>query len=171
MGRMAICAQQRLLAGHTGGMTTSPVTTDIVAFITARLDERQQFAEAAAKDASPRFDVDGTHWRSADGEYVSCEEATLAVGPYGFLGDAIANHVVANDPAFVLADVAAKRVIIEDYHIVLANYVTERQQGDEVMAGAYELVAKSLLMVLRRLVTPYADHPDYRDEWKVSADV
>ena len=144
-------------------MTTSPVTE----FLAARWGEEQQLAEAAAKDASPRYDVDGTHWRSSDGEYISCEEATLAVGPYGFIGDAFASHVVAHDPARVLADIAAKRAIVEDYQIVMANNAIERaNDGDELKIAARELVAKSLRMVLIRLAAPYADHPDFDETWR-----
>jgi hypothetical protein len=86
--------------------------------------------------------VDGTYWRSVDGEYVSCEEATLAVGPHGFLGDAIANHVVANDPEFVFADVAAKRALLALWQ--------------KIDSGVYSPDAKQVADdILEQLLAPY----------------
>lgn len=60
-------------------------------------------------------------------------------------------HIARHDPARVLREVEAKRRIIglcvgtledEDYGLVLAQEV------------------------LQRLALPYAEHPDYREEWR-----
>jgi hypothetical protein len=50
-------------------------------------------------------------------------------------------------PARIIADVEAKRRIVER---------CEHYDGDELVASD----------VLRHLATVYADHPDYRDEWR-----
>jgi fructoselysine-6-P-deglycase FrlB-like protein len=56
---------------------------------------------------------------------------------------------VAVDPAHLLAECEAKRRIVEACADVLA-YDAEALPQD----------------VLRFLALPYADHPDYREEWK-----
>jgi len=60
-------------------------------------------------------------------------------------------HIARHDPTRVLAECQAKRRIIEA--------VKEHEEGeweDDPIHGA----------VLRPLALPYADHPDYRQEWK-----
>jgi hypothetical protein len=84
-------------------------------------------------------------------------------------GQPKAEHLVRHDPARVLRETAAKRAILADYQIVMANNAIENaahgDQHDEVKAAARDLIAKVLRMVLHRLAAPYADHPDYQQEW------
>lgn len=62
------------------------------------------------------------------------------------------DHFSRHDPARVLAECEAKRRIM--------GLVTQ-------MGGYYEPDAGRVgAEVLRALALPYADHPDYRDEWK-----
>jgi hypothetical protein len=63
-------------------------------------------------------------------------------------------HIARHDPARVLAEVEAKRRIVE----MGASYVPELEHGDN---GEWALDA-----TLRLLALPYADHPDYRQEWR-----
>jgi hypothetical protein len=140
-------------------------TMTIVEFLTARLDER----EAAAKAATPgpwRYNPQ-KHTRHPRTTFF--EEAVFA-GPSGkdaivvaatgedddpqSMDDAI--HIAANDPAYTLADIAAKRAIIADYERVWES----RRAHPEDMAAAAALLA--LHGVVQLLVSPYADHPDYR---------
>lgn len=66
---------------------------------------------------------------------------------------------------FDLADIAAKRRIVEK----AATYDPLRDTGN-VTANAGVIVAKMVYdVVLRELANPYADHPDYREEWRVDA--
>jgi len=68
------------------------------------------------------------------------------------------------DPVRVLAECEAKRRIVEAYIDTLAMIPTHvLGDGDEhptVIAEEYEA------HILPALALPYADHPDYRDEWR-----
>lgn len=71
--------------------------------------------------------------------------------------------------ARLLDDLAAKREIVKDYQVVVANNaIRNAVDGDEVQAAVYDLIAKSLGMVLRRLAAPYAGGPGWKDEWAVA---
>jgi hypothetical protein len=62
------------------------------------------------------------------------------------------------DPDRVLAEVAAKRAIVEIHYNGAPEHYTERcSPCDTVNEPCRTLLA---------LATPYADHPDYREEWK-----
>lgn len=79
-------------------------------------------------------------------------------------------HIARWDPARTLAEIRAKRAILENYQIVAANNEIEKaRRGDEVEIAVRDVIAKSLLMVLRRLAAPYADHPDYDQVWRIDA--
>lgn len=58
------------------------------------------------------------------------------------------------EPSRALADCEAKRRIVEEAR----NYSPELAEGDN---GEW-----ALDMAVRALASVYADHPDYRDEWK-----
>jgi hypothetical protein len=64
-------------------------------------------------------------------------------------------HITRWDPARVLAECDAKRRIVEDLQDELAN-----QHDPE--PTTLQLADRTL----RALALPYADHPDYREEWK-----
>jgi hypothetical protein len=68
-----------------------------------------------------------------------------------------ARFIAANSPAHILAECEAKRRIVE---IATAQIRLGREARGwdnwEDMAG----------QTLRALALPFADHPDYRDEWK-----
>ena len=63
------------------------------------------------------------------------------------------NHIANYSPARVLAECAAKRAIIEQS----GNYSPELEHGDN---GEW-----AFDVTLRALVSAYADHPDYQQEW------
>jgi hypothetical protein len=153
---------------------------DLIAFLRAREDERQAHAE---KDlwALDRA-TNGGDWKArygynlptslivADGVQVAITVASvdgLADGEENqHAKDAflIARMVKAarqraND---VLGDVAAKREIIHQ----LVDTYAERRGDDE--AAEWHKVGHDYarLKVLRLLALPYADHPDYREEWR-----
>lgn len=57
---------------------------------------------------------------------------------------AYAVHIARHDPARILAECEAKRAIVAYDHVDLATYID----------------------MTRLLALPYADHPDYREEWR-----
>jgi hypothetical protein len=67
-------------------------------------------------------------------------------------------HARRHDPARVLAEVEAKRRIVEAFE---ADDNRERYGG-----CGDDCEWKALDYALRLLALPYADHPDYRPEWK-----
>lgn len=70
-------------------------------------------------------------------------------------------HIARHDPARVLAECEAKRRIVEEYE---ANFWPD--PGDrEALTDASS--AASPAAMIRLLALPYADHPDYREEWHV----
>jgi hypothetical protein len=144
------------------------MTDDLVAFLRARLDEDA----AAAREADPGpWEVRGT-----------CGEV-YRVHTVGTLVDSVggchghsevfvsqvpnkpnhrqnAAHVARHDPTRVLAEVAAKKAIID----------THRRQADRWcvtcdVPGDYQGPPHGCT-TLRLLTAVYADHPDYREEWK-----
>jgi hypothetical protein len=74
--------------------------------------------------------------------------------------------VMANDnygyllvqPARVLADVKAKRAIVE-----LRAALSQMDRADDRWEAGH---IQSADFAVRHLATAYADHPDYREEWK-----
>ncbi len=82
------------------------------------------------------------------------------------MGDA--EHIARHDPAHVLADVDAKRQVIAEH------YCPDDLDIDEKPHCGF--CDKALVMNdrqgewpcrhLRLLALPYADHPDYRAEWR-----
>ncbi len=161
-------------------MADVDATGPLAAFVTARLDEEQRLAEEAARKASPRYDVDGTHWR-ASGEGIYCEELALAVGAYGYLDDEVAEHIGRHDPARVLADLAAKRKRLALYleaKAVLegilkgfraeetpANFHMHAAQRQKREQAAGRFIAFQTSVKLDAMT--WAKHGGFRPEWKV----
>ena len=68
----------------------------------------------------------------------------------------IDEHICRWDPARVLAECQAKRRIVEMYEA--------RVEQDHLTVQAH---ATGLLLALRALAQPYADHPDFDPAWAV----
>ena len=74
----------------------------------------------------------------------------------------LAEHIARHDPARVLAECEARRRIVMSAQ--QAQESLERRR-DPTPADVHGHVI-ALREVIRLLALPYADHPDYRDEWK-----
>lgn len=160
--------------------------TTLTDFLLARIAEDEAVARGAIDPERP-----GTHWRWIDageqggpaepdpetgGEYLDMQASiwlctveefpTSSVGPLPAVAIASAQevksgaaaHIACFDPARVLAECEAKRRIVHEFtgESPHANY---DDCGDECVGNA-------LHWVLRVLAQPYADHPDYREEWR-----
>lgn len=151
------------------------MSTDLIAFLRARLDEDEATARAVVWDGSGN----GLSWGLA-------ASATVEVGDEEFNTDdrTVANHIVNNDPARVLAEVAAKLALVDDLlaerHVVCEDpwytcgLATEERDGGECIHEAEQGRCTCGLDArrdrrLRLLALPYASHPDYREEWAVTA--
>jgi len=115
----------------------------LVEFLLARITEDEAAARAAFRTVDGR-DVGGWYWSNAgDAVFVDDSEQVVACGPWQqLMHQPSAHHIARWDPERVVAECAAKRRVIE-----LARGRPGRA-------------------VLRHLALVYADHPDYRDDWR-----
>ncbi|WP_052509102.1 DUF6221 family protein [Kitasatospora griseola] len=145
---------------------------DLVAFLRERLDEDYKLAFEAGDGGPDHWTFNPElPWNGDNGprEAVvrfngSALSYVAAVDPvHGRYGTWNARHIARHDPARVLAEVAAKRRI-------LARYTSAVEDSAEGADGYYDENrfedARQLVPVLRLLTLPYADHPDYREEWR-----
>ena len=119
------------------------MSDDLVAFLRARLDEHKQAAddgELAGLDRGWPFSVDA----QAEWEY---RAATAYRERF--------------KPTRVLYDIEAKRRIID------AFLRREHDSNGLPTVGTADSRAAGLLMAIRLLALPYADHPDYRPDWRL----
>lgn len=77
------------------------------------------------------------------------------------------DHILRHDPARVLADVEAKRRILDE-HTIEQSYGI----GPEMTRVKIDVCSTCRnkhgipCITVRLLALPYADHPDYREEWR-----
>lgn len=132
--------------------------SDPVAFVSARLDEDEAAARAAAPGPWRGHEAGG--WR----------EVLLAKGIS--LNAADAEHIARHDPARVLREVAAKRAILEYFLEPPDGF---RTGNAEVISGAAIGSGRGpgLLTVIEAIVLDLAavwsDHPDYDPAWGAAA--
>lgn len=150
---------------------------DLIGFIKARLDDDEGAAMDAVEQAASE------HWKamelddrsSADSRRprawgvatqqqiprrVALCRTDVPVGTPSVLAAQIARH----DPARVFREVRAKHRILSQGEYVLKE--ADKLAGTPAGSAA-EARAAVIDFVLRALALPYADHPDYRPEWKL----
>jgi hypothetical protein len=139
------------------------MSDDLTTFLRARLDEDEQTARAAAEEL-------GADWYYDDGFVLARREGDQVVtGSQDFLERERGEHIARHDPARVLADVEAKRQIIEQHKPATVSYLPSRERGCVTCSTAQTWDAQANeanCQTLCLLALPYADHPDYRDEWR-----
>ncbi|QGZ53356.1 hypothetical protein GPZ77_34565 (plasmid) [Streptomyces sp. QHH-9511] len=126
----------------------------LVQFLNDRLDED----ERAARRAGDSFRQIGETGVIVATEGDRAEECASA----NWTG--IADHIVRHDPTRVLAEVDAKREVANAYERAVAEF----QNSGPAMVSYDRLTGSvsSLRTALEFLALPYADHPDYREEWR-----
>ncbi|RAO26465.1 hypothetical protein PSN13_06493 [Micromonospora saelicesensis] len=147
---------------------------DLVTWLRARYDEREQKAKAAAADYAQdsglrwRIDIEG-NIRPAD----PVDNSVVAVGGWGGgVDEATGLHIVDNDPQSVLADLESKRRILDEHNDPMSDGRTLRPGGPRTVCGTCREFGMRdeqqpwPCNTLRFLALPYADRPGYRDEWK-----
>ena len=126
--------------------------SDLAAFLLARIAEDEAAARVAVAD-SGLIDAAKRADTAAQGRAADCA------------------HIARHDPARVLAECAAKRRIVEDHRSFDANdwphnrprlICTRCYDGDNVFGDE----AMYPCLTLRALAQPYADHPDFAEEWR-----
>ena len=134
------------------------VTTDLIAFLRARLDEDEWSARHAFADhnsATPNWCEPTTGVVDTGGPGI---EDLIAIGD-----GPIARHVARHDPARVLAEVDAKRRIIDDHPILTAWKICTRCSDFHNTEPVNKIPGPCL--TLRLLALPYNTHPDYQKTW------
>jgi hypothetical protein len=139
------------------------VVNSLVAFLRARLDEDERIAQAAASEHGPS-------WITGYPPYIG--ELVAAAGPDKGLNVAesaphhvtnpedIVRHAAHWDPARALIEVKTKRRILD--------LVPEIDNADRLVESEWGSGSECATMadrLLKLLVVPYADHPDYDQTW------
>jgi len=134
-------------------------------FLLARIAEDEDVARAACLRASTRYrpHPEITRWRYVEDEevvfdydfgdswphYVTMDNE----GIHASVNEVTGRHIARHDPARVLAECETKRRIVD----LCSDRVSHSAVGGR---GCTECG------VLSTLALPYADHPDYLQEWK-----
>lgn len=145
--------------GHHGRMTQTPPTT-LVQFLRDRYDEDERVAQVATPGP---WRVDSADF--AEAIYDPKNTAVIGGGRWGgespvFETTEDALHIARHDPARVLADVEAGRSLLAEYEAV-----AEMDIEDAEPEFAYGR-AVGLGIAVRLRALPYADHPEFREEWR-----
>lgn len=168
------------------------MTADLVQFLRARLDEDEAEARAAAEKAGSgdwRYQPDDNYvsWIEHDERASPTNRETwwpLVTEAASYVGDTIdrevADHIARHDPARVLREVEAKQRLL-DLHAIVHRNIGWRDDDGEVETGeipvcgscvpkhthylSREIVPEGPCQTLHLLALPYADHPDYQQEW------
>ena len=153
---------------------------DLIAFLRARLDDDEQTARASIGHSAGH--LNGADplllaiWkvtdRPATGTFVTTRDqwdrSTEIVPTYGGMHAA---HIARHDPARVLAEADAKRRILDEHPPAL-GWDGRTPDGSVCRTCAQDATDGALqgepypCVTLRLLAMPYADHPDYQDEWR-----
>jgi hypothetical protein len=148
--------------------------TTLVAFLKARLDEDEKAARSALLGFDDEYGTDVTTLAVPDVVWVASyhevygrsaqwpaegkrDQKLITTGQPAATYPA--EHIARHDPARVLVEVESKRRIVAtftelDAHPNRLTYAFMQQQWVALRA------------VIAGLALPYADHPDYRDEWR-----
>ena len=134
------------------------MTDDLVAFLRARLDDDEQVARAATP--GPWMWIAGRVYQEAELGRVVVPTDDL---DRGLVEPEDLKHIARHDPARVLREVDAKRQILNAYEWALAHPHKDDETGYWVRKGETSTLAEDV----RLLASVYADHPDFRDEWRL----
>lgn len=147
----------------------------ITEFISARLDEDERVARAAAvfidtngeddEDPGDAWETNGVHVGTAIGSYhiATAEDSMHAHGPE------LAEHIARHDPARVLREIEAKRLVLgyADWARRIFEEDERRESTGAVVHDAGYRMGQwhGYKAVLSALASAYSDHPDFQPEW------
>ena len=148
------------------------MTDDLITFLLARLNEDASAASEAAHDLAGHWTTEGSYAVSvADKLPQGAEVWDKAVAfAEGAPSPEQATHIARHDPAHVLAEADAKREITDLHRPEITDYV----DGAGIESASVDCLTCDTrgssntwpCKTVRLLALPYADHPDYRDEWR-----
>jgi hypothetical protein len=135
---------------------------NIIEFLTARLDEDEEAARAAALSDFTAWAVDPDEPRQIR---INAPGAPRLGGIIAWtVGRAELPHIARHDPARALADVAAKRAILNRFAeevAIAADY--KRALGYTDSEWTYVMAGRETIYDLAHV---YADHADYNPAWE-----
>lgn len=140
-------------------MSNDTETLTLSNFLLARIADDEAYVQQMFMDYAPsRLREWSSPWTGAvdtdADEVLICNDGPLAC------------HIARHDPARVLAECTAKRRIVEASRseaIDAAFYAVPELPADDDWAHGAEW---AFGLALRALAQPYADHPDFREEWR-----
>lgn len=147
------------------------MSDDLIAFLRARLAEDEQIARAATSgpwEARPVvYGPADEGWGPPDLWEIAAGQVTV-VGHQMHEGGGVytvadARHIAGYDPARVLREVEARRRVVELCEPPLIEVTNPLHGERSFLPGQGAPWGEP---VLRLLALPYADHPDYRQEWR-----
>jgi hypothetical protein len=135
---------------------------DLVGFLRARIDADEAAARAATEDPGM-----SAEWYEQTSGCLDIglpnhggQDWTDYVWPQG--DSRVTRYIARWDPARVLAEVAAKRAIVDLCAQWLSYGPIKDWELDRVDAALVDAAPD----LLRQLVQPYADHPDFDPTWR-----
>lgn len=135
----------------------------LVAFLHARLDEREEAAVAAGGT--------GESWQAWGTGIYSVASADDDVPPLVTTGPEVggsdedaarAAHIALHDPAQVLREVGATRSLLRQY----TAPGTDEKATDALNRFMASTQRTAVEMAVRHLAQAHAGHPDYQPEWR-----
>jgi hypothetical protein len=131
---------------------------DLVSFLRARLDEDEQVArEITAPEWS-----EGCSWLADLRDPLPSQRRAYGLPKeWQLLSEADTRHIARWDPARVLAEVEAKRGILDEYRLWADDDSRDYDQSRTAVDRS-----AALEEVVKLLAQPYADHADFRSEWR-----
>jgi hypothetical protein len=132
------------------------MSDDPVAFLKARYDEDEELARQALETGTAPM------WDPASNVFLMPglrnRRRLAAQGVEGALDGAVEAHIARHDPARVLREIEAKQELLSRYEAM--------ESGVLVLIGVESILSEYRRVILPQLALPYADRPDYRDEWR-----
>jgi hypothetical protein len=146
---------------------------DLIAFLRARLDEDHERANASA--GAPWVTLQGVGSSQVLVDPHAIRDAKWKFGTLGHVASVEhqvdADHIARHDPARVLAEVEAKRQLLAGHEPVRGAI-----SWDVNGTPSYGLICEAdstdsepvpwPCRHARLLASPFAGHPDYREEWR-----
>ncbi|MDK0524324.1 DUF6221 family protein [Streptomyces sp. ML-6] len=131
---------------------------ELMQFLRDRLDEDESVARTAGGGST-----DGLRWLDhGSGSGLVSDDAGMVVTHKPSTDDEHAAHIARHDPARVLREVEAKRSILAQYEEAVRGAASD----DWLARDTWRPCLRILEPVVRLLVLPYADHPNYQDTWQ-----
>ena len=153
--------------------------SDLTEFLLARIAEDEEAAKAASPSPWKYGDVESVAGgslydktrmiASLHYEQPTDHDGTIVRHLLSDEADANGAHIARHDPARVLAECEAKRRIVEVHAKIREAYpgmtIEENPCCAECSAGG-EYPSGWPCATLAAIASIYADHPDYREEWR-----